>query len=411
MRIILLVDRYLPSPLSSAKMIYDLATEFARLDHEVTVVTSDADLAADVDISRDRQVTVVRVRAGKIRHPSRIIRTINETRLSGLIWRRAGSYLRSHPCDLVVAYSPTIFWSRLISNLKALAGGRSYLVLRDLFPQWALDAGLLRRTGPAFWYFRWQELRLYRSADVIGVQSPANLDHFSNSGLRGRGRLEVLFNWTVTDELSVADAGWRARLGLQGRVIFMFGGNFGVAQDMDNLLRLASALKGDSDICLLLVGEGSEYARIEREIALRALDNVKLLPAVSHGDYLRMLAECDVGLVTLRRDLKTQNFPGKLLSYMQLRKPILASINPGNDLKDVVQTYDAGLVCENGDDQQFRQSALRLASDPDLRQRMGNNARRLLHDKFDVASAARQILSHFGGGASPRGWQIGQEPA
>jgi len=184
-----------------------------------------------------------------------------------------------------------------------------------------------------------------------------------------------------------------------------------VAQDMDNLLRLASALKGDSDICLLLVGEGSEYARIEREIALRALDNVKLLPAVSHDDYLRMLAECDVGLMTLRRDLKTQNFPGKLLSYMQLRKPILASINPGNDLKDVVQTYDAGLVCENGDDQEFRQSALRLASDPDLRQRMGNNARRLLHDKFDVASAARQILSHFGGGASPRGWQIGQDPA
>ena len=102
-----------------------------------------------------------------------------------------------------------------------------------------------------------------------------------------------------------------------------------------------------------------------------------------------------VGLVTLDRRLKTQNFPGKILGYAYFCKPILGSFNPGNDLKDLLEEGEAGLCSFNGDDQKFCADALALTNDHSLRTRLGQNARRLLEEKFSVTSAARQILSHF----------------
>lgn len=376
-------------------MIHDLATEMSNQGHDAIVVTGDDTLDTGLQVSKENNVTVVRVKSGKIRHSSRVVRATNEIRLSGIIWNAARHFFETYPCDLVIYYSPTIFWSGLVRKLKALTGCASYLVLRDLFPQWALDAGLLKRYGPAYWFFRLQELRLYRTADVIGVQSPANLDYFSSSSLRGRYNVEVLFNWTNVANRPMPPPNLRIRLGLQGKVIFVYGGNLGVAQDIDNILRLAANMAEEKDVAFLLLGEGSESARIKLEIKRRGMTNVVMHPAVSTGEYLDILAECDVGLITLRRDLKTQNFPGKMLSYMELRIPMLASINPGNDLSIIIRSHDAGLVCNNGEDDVFRQHALTLARDRDLRLRMGVNAYKLLREQFDVSTAVRQILGHF----------------
>lgn len=395
MRILILTDCYLPWPTSGAKLIYDLATEMSRLGNDVTVVTPEDSIRTKIEVSGEDSVTVMRVKSGKIKNVPMVIRAINEIRLSGIIWDSARNFFETHPCDLVVCYSPTIFWGTLVGKLKALNGCRSYLIMRDLFPQWALDAGLLKRYGLAYWYFRREELRLYHSADVIGVQSPANLDYFSGKELRGRYKVEVLFNWTKIEERPNSSYGLRLRLELQDKVIFLYGGMLGVPQDMDNILRLAGSLSDEKNVFFLLVGNGSEYSRIEREILQRGMTNIVLHPTVSQDDYPKIVAECDVGLITLRRDLRTHNFPSKMLSYMLHGKPVLASINPGNDLSTIIHGSDAGLVCTNGEDDVFSQHALRLAHDSDLRQRMGMNARRLLREKFDVSAAARQITAHF----------------
>ncbi len=123
-------------------------------------------------------------------------------------------------------------------------------------------------------------------------------------------------------------------------------------------------------------------------------------PPVSQAEYLSMLLEFDVGLVSLDRRLSTNNLPGKLFGYMTCGIPILASINPGNDLARMLHETDAGIACENGDDQSLREAALRLAGESELRSRMGRNARLLLESRFSVQVAAVQILSHFQDAAS-----------
>lgn len=394
MRILLLVVYYLPSTTSSAKLMSDLATEFQRLGHEVIVAAPDENILADVETTVENGIQVLRVRTGRIKTASKWVRGFNEARLSALIWDRCRQFFKDNPCDLIIYYSPTIFFGSLVKRLKKNFGCPSYLILRDLFPQWAVDAGILRK-GLVYNYLKWKERQNHEAADIIGVQSPANLLYFREYGLDKKYHLEVLYNWTALEERSILPGDHRKRLGLQGKVVFFYGGNIGIAQDMDNIVRLAVNLQNEPDAYFLLVGEGSEVPRLRAEIASKGLMNIAIHPAVGQSEYLSMLSEFDVGLISLDPGLKTQNFPGKMLGYMYYSMPMLASINPGNDLKVILEEHEAGLVCTNKDDETFAAFAKRLLADEAMRLQMGRNARALLESTFSVSGAAGQILAHF----------------
>ena len=394
MRILLLVDCYLPSTKSSAKLIHDLAFEFLRAGHEPVVVAPDEEAASACREYEEDGIRVLRIRTGRIKGASRVLRAFNELQLSQTLWRRGEAFFRENPAELILYYAPTIFFGPLVKRLKKAWGCPAYLVLRDIFPQWAVDAGILSK-GSVYRFFKWWETLNYDAADIIGVQSPANLDYFARHyGPRGY-RLDVLYNWTPLREEPHPVTHVRCQLGLDGKVVFFYGGNIGVAQDMDNVLRLADHLTDEPKAYFLLVGEGSEVERLRKEIATRGLANIVIKPAVDHQRYLAMLSEFDVGLISLDRNLRTQNFPGKMLGYMYHAKPILASINPGNDLKTILEENEAGLAFINGEDEALAEGARRLIQDPSLRHRLGQNARMLLEKTFSAPHAASQILSHF----------------
>jgi len=394
MRILILVDCYYPSKKSGARLVHDLAVELFRQGHDVLVVTPSAENKDDLELSSEDGPTVAQIKTGRIKGVPRILRAIREAKLSADLWNKAEKLFRQRPCDLIIFYSPTIFFGALVKKLKSLWRCPSYLILRDIFPQWAVDTGMLKK-GLVYAFFRAKELEQYAAADIIGVQSPANLEYFARSLPHYDRRLEVLYNWMTLNDAGPPPSNYRARLGLQNKVVFFYGGNIGVAQDMNNIVRLAWNLRSREHIHFLLVGEGSEVGRLEELIAQKRLSNLSLLPAVSQQEYLAMLSEFDVGIFSLDRRLRTQNFPGKILGYMYFSMPIFGSVNPGNDLKDLLETSGAGLCALNGDDETLRNHALALADDDYLRRSMGKNARRLLEEKFSVAAIARQILAHF----------------
>jgi glycosyltransferase involved in cell wall biosynthesis len=400
MRILLLVVYYLPSTMSSAKLMHDLAVEFRRQGHEPVVMAPDENIGSDCEVSVEHDIEVVRIRTGRIKSASRALRAINEIRLSGTLWARGKEYLdRKGGIDLVVYYSPTIFFGGLVARLRSTYGCSSYLVLRDIFPKWALDAGVMKE-GLIYRYFRRKEIEQYDAADVIGVQSPANLSYFMEDPVLRARRVEVLYNWTALQEKGIPVSHYRDQLGLKGKVVFFYGGNIGVAQDVDNMVRLAQDLRNEERAHFLFVGDGSESGRLRSMISGLGLANMTVHGAVAQDEYLAMLSEFDVGLISLDRRLRTQNFPGKMLGYMYHSLPILASINPGNDLREILERHGAGLVSVNGEDKVLRDNAIRLLRDEGLRRRMGLNARRLLDETFSVEAAAGQILSHFSGHGS-----------
>ncbi len=374
-------------------MIHDLGLDLLRRGHDVTILAPSDRVAGNVTLSEVEGMRVVFVRAGTTKGIPRMVRALREARLSSVVWRRGKKFFREHKFDLIAFYSPSIFWGGLVARLKALYRCPSYLIQRDMFPQWALDLEILRE-GLVHRFFRRKELQQYAAADVIAVQSHANLQYF-NRYRSARFPLKVLYNWARPETIVPQVPGFRRRFDLDGKLIYVYGGNIGVAQDIPNLLRLAESLSGRPDIFFLLVGEGSEVEKSQRWIEARRLTNIRIVPALGQEQYLALLAECTVGLISLDRRLTTHNFPGKILGYMQASLPVLCSLNPGNDLAGILHEANAGFCSVNGDDSLLRKHALALADDQTLRKRMGENARQLLLAKFTAERAGEQLLQHL----------------
>ena len=394
MRILLIVDDYLPESVKIAgKMMHELAIELVHQGHEVTVLSpntkDDIPLVSNID-----GVEVLRFRSGGIKNVSKSRRLINEMRLSSLAWRQLGSILQSKKYDRIVFYNPSIFWVGLVSRLKRLWGCDAYMILRDIFPQWAIDSGLLSPASPLTFFLRMTAVRNYRTADRIAVQSPANVPMLS----RFSSKVEVLYNWAHESPLPPIQKEPKvhmAQLGIQEKTVFFYGGNIGHAQDMTNIIRLADSLRTECFAHFLLVGNGDEFEVVRNEIRKRGLNNVSLCESVSQEVYEEMLAECDIGLISLNALHTAHNFPGKLLGYLNAGKPVLASINKGNDLRILLEQANAGLVSWNGDDELLLSNAKQLYFDSKLRLEFGIKGRTLLATHFSVKSAAKQVSRAF----------------
>lgn len=390
MKIMLIVDDYLPdSTKVAAKMMHELACELHRCGHEVTVITPSPLINEELEVTLLDAITVCRFKSGEIKNTGKIKRAINETLLPFKAWHYQKQYFKENPQDLIIYYSPSIFFGSLVTKLKNLWKCPSYLILRDLFPQWAVDQGLIKKDSLIEKYFRYFEIKNYVAADKIGLMSQKNLDFFRKT--TASENAEVLYNW-ASNLVVKSSSSYRDKLGLNDKVVFFYGGNIGHAQDMMNIIRLAKNMKEEQEACFVLVGNGDEVDLVKESIEKESLSNVTLLPSVNQDEFKQMLAEFDVGLFTLHKGHTTHNFPGKLLGYMVQELPILGSINKNNDLKDVVESANAGLITVNGEDELFYENGKKFL-DNDYRKRIGKNANMLLKEKFSVEAAAKQIVN------------------
>lgn len=393
MRIVLLVDDFLPeSTKIHAKMFYDLALEFIGRGHQVVVIVPGSwNQKQNLIVDCLDGIEVWRFKSKPTRGVGKVRRAINETMLSWRAYRAIASRVRLQAFDLCVNYSPTIFYGPLAYYLKRL-GAYNYLVLRDFFPQWVIDQGMIKSNSLIAKYFRYFEHFNYKVSDCVAVQSKANLKLFHDM-YKSHDNVKVLMNWAaVKQSKTTISAGIRKKLTLNGKVIFFYGGNIGHAQDMSNILRLAKRCLPIKEAHFLLVGQGDEFSLVLDTIRNWGLLNTTLLPSVSQDDYKNILKEVDVGLFSLSSKHRAHNFPGKLLGYMAESLPILGSVNAGNDVLEVLNDGNAGLVTINGVDDEFFSNAIEFVRNNTLRDKMGAASFELLKRQFSVSTAVDEIL-------------------
>ncbi|TGM60657.1 glycosyltransferase family 4 protein [Leptospira vanthielii] len=398
MKILIIVDDYLPDSIKvTAKMMHELALELKSLGNEVLVVTPDSYKSLKENTKKFNtyeDVEVLRFPSGKLKNVSKIQRLINELLLPFRAWKAGKDRFKEFRMDLVVYYSPSIFWGWLVYKLRKFSKPKTYLILRDFFPQWAIDNGIISKKSLITKFLLLMENLNYRQADTIGLMSQKNLEWFRGY-YKGRAKLEVLYNWVSDKPISSNNeslkSNYRKQLNLEGKVVFFYGGNIGHAQDMSQILRLAQRLTKHPSAHLLLVGAGDEVNLINDYIRKSNLSNLTLLDPVPQEEYRKMLSEFDVGLFCLNFNHSTHNFPGKILSYLVQGLPILGSVNPGNDLKEVIEEANAGYVVVAGDDDGFYECAKKLL-DQKQRTSLSVNAKKLLKSKFDIKTAAMQIM-------------------
>lgn len=394
LKLVLIIDDYLPdSTRVGAKMFHELALELQSRGHVITVITPSYQQNTSLRIEKLDGITIWRFRSGPLKDVSHILRAMNETFLSLKAWRAVQSLISASTFDGVIYYSPTIFWGGLVKKIKRRCNCPSYLVLRDLFPRWVVDAGMIKEGSLIERYFNFFEKYSYQQANCIGLMSEKNLEVFQSSNVGYR--CEILRNWAsltpVVKNEDILVSGFRARLSLQGKIIFFYGGNIGHAQDMANLMRLARNMRSFEQAHFLFVGQGDEVELINSLASDWGLTNFTYLTSINQSEFKSLLLEIDVGLFSLSAKHSAHNFPGKLLGYMVQSIPILGSVNAGNDLADLVNDSDAGFIHINGEDDKLLHSAKRLLLEPELRKKLGNGANSLLHEQFSVTAAARSI--------------------
>lgn len=392
MKLALIIDDYLPfSTRVGAKMFHELARELAINGNNVTVITPDIAVDEKIQIETFDGIKIWRFKSGALKDIGKIKRTINETLLSYRAWSSIKDHIDKDTFDGIIYYSPSIFWGGLVKKIKIRCQCPSYLILRDMFPQWAIDAGLLKSGTLIERYFRFFEQYSYSQADRIGLMSERNLEIFleTNKGFP----CEVLRNWASLTQVVLPDnyVSIRTKLSLENKVIYFYGGNIGHAQDMANLMRLARKMTAHENAHFLFIGQGDEVQLINKLAKEWALSNYTYLPSVDQNTFKYILSEVDVGLFSLSARHSSHNFPGKLLGYMVQGLPILGSVNVGNDLLDIVNDSCSGFIHINGEDDKLYNSALLLLNKDDIRNQYGENARALLKDEFSVESAARNI--------------------
>ncbi|EGH1078213.1 glycosyltransferase family 4 protein, partial [Escherichia coli] len=302
------------------------------------------------------------------------------------------SEIKRKKIDGVIYYSPSIFFGAFVKKIKKYWKCKSYLILRDSFPQWLVDQRIIRRNGMLEKYFRFFEKKNYTAANYIGVMSSKNKELFTLQYPHYKN-VDVLYNWAdlnSTQDVSPSDI--LERLSLADKVIFFYGGNIGHAQDMANLMRLAIGMRTINYVHFLFVGQGDEVELVKKTIAENALENCTYLPAISQSEYKSILKVVHVGLFSLAKNHSVHNFPGKLLGYMANKLPILGSVNEGNDLMQVLIGAKAGYVHVNGYDAELLQSAIKLATEEKLRNELGENGHSLLEKTFSTQSAVENIL-------------------
>ena len=352
----------------------------------------DATLDQPWSIEDVNGVQVFRLKAFQTKDIGYVRRTIAEFLMPFIMLRNLrGSPFADVSWDGVVWYSPSIFLGPIANALRKKSGCRSYLIIRDIFPEWAVDMGLLGR-GLPYRFFKAIERFQYSVANVIGVQTAANLPYFEDWVTRPGRRVEVLQNWLADApnmgcSISVSDGP------LAGRTIFVYAGNMGVAQGMGILMDLAERLRDRQDIGFLFVGRGSDAQLLRADARARGLNNVVFHDEIEPAEIPGLYARCHVGIVALDPRHKTHNIPGKFLSYMQGGLPVLACINPGNDLADIILCEGVGRVCTDHSVDTLQRMVEEIVGEIAADANVSARCRALSEKLFTPETAVRQITS------------------
>ena len=391
LRVALISIHYPPLRTSAAVQMSDLAREFVRQGHETLVITPSEGLTSRWSIEVIDGVQVLHLAGMRISLTSHLRRTIFELSLPFLmiLGLRVSPY-RNTKWDLVVWYSPTIFFGPLIFYIKYKLDCKAYLILRDIFPEWACDLGIIRK-GFAYYFFKLVANFQYAIADTIGVQTPSNLNYFAGWKNLNSKHLEVLQNW----QTPIQDVGCSIQVkdtALAGRKIFVYIGNMGIAQGMDIMIDLAFQLRHRNDMGFLFVGRGSEVDRLKLRVAELSILNTLFFEEIKSDEMLGLLAQCHIGLLALDPRHKSHNIPGKFLTYLTAGLPVLARVNANTDLVGLIEGEGVGIVYVGQSIKDFKEAAEEIVDNSIQYEMMACRGPKLAKEKFSTSNAVRQII-------------------
>lgn len=271
--------------------------------------------------------------------------------------------------------------------------------MKDIFPQNAVDLNMFHNKGLFYKYFRRKEERLYKISDFIGCMSQANVDFILKHN-PNIDPLKVEICPNGIEILSIENDKSRLKEIIKKHNIptdktkFIYGGNIGKPQGIDFLIQCLKSNKNNDCVFFIIAGSGTEFKKLHHYFEREKPINAKLIEELPREEYELLVDCCDVGLIFLDHRFTIPNFPSRLLSYMKASMPVLAATDIHTDIGRVIEQGEFGLWCESKNVEQFNEK-LKQLENPELRDKMGGNARLYLENYYTAKHSYEIITSHF----------------
>lgn len=386
------------SNINESGIYQDLLREFARKGYKVFVVSAaERRNQEKIHLIKIGNANILRVKTGNIQKTNLFEKGIATVLLEAQYISAIKKYWSDVKFDLVLCSTPPVTLVGAIQYIKKRDCAKTYLLLKDLFPQNAVDLGMMSKhgiKGLLYWYFRSKEKKLYCLSDKIGCMSPGNVDYVLRHNLEiTPDKVEVCPN-CIEPIMCLKDNKSEIRKKYDfppNKKIFVFGGNLGRPQDVPFFVECLRACADIKDSYFVVAGSGTDRHFLEEYVETEKPSHVKLLRTMSKDEYDRMIACCDVGLIFLDHRFTIPNFPSRLLSYMQAKLPVLAATDCNSDIGKMIQNGCFGWWVTSNSVEKFAEAVKDIIK-LNLTE-MGNNAFECLQENY-TAQRACEIICH-----------------
>lgn len=379
----------------------DLMRKFRDEGHQVYIVSPrERRFGEPTALTKKHGVQVLGVKTLNMQKSSIIEKGLGMLLIENQFRSAIKKHLSDVRFDLILYSTPPITFPKLISELKKKnVGAVSYLLLKDIFPQNAVDLGMMKKSGLRgliYFYFRKKEQYLYRISDWIGCMSKANVDFVINHNPDVNPRkVEIAPNSMEMVEILVEkNFEVLVKYGLPtDKPIFIYGGNLGKPQGIPFLIECLDANKNRQDCHFVVIGDGVDYKLIEDWYQVTQPQNMSLLKCLPKEDYDRLVNSCDVGMIFLDYRFTIPNFPSRLIPYMMMKKPIFAATDVNSDLGTIATENGFGEWCPSNSVEAFTEMVTRLLQ-ANLKE-MGQNAYNYFKANYTTDNTYNAIMAHF----------------
>ena len=386
----------------------DLMKCFADNGHKLYIVTPlEKKDEADEEVIEAGNLKILRCKTGNLFGVGMVEKGISQTLLPFKYIKAVERHFKGVKFDLILYSTPPISLAGIVEKIKKKTGAKTYLLLKDIFPQNAVDIGLISPFTAKI-LFRHKEKKLYKISDYIGCMSPANVEYLLKHNELDSLKVEVCPNSIkVTDNLTDEVTKDNEALELSDRsrilskynippdkIIFLYGGNLGLPQDIPFITECIKKSAKVKEAHFVICGGGTEYGKLENFVNETTPSNLTLIKALPKSEYDSLVGASDVGMIFLDHRFTIPNFPSRLLSYLKEKKPVLICTDKNTDIGRIAEENEFGLSSVSVNTEGFVNNVNKF-TDGELRAKLGENGYKFLTENYTMENSYKIIMKHF----------------
>lgn len=395
---ILYISITFPKETEGNNLYTNLAEEIAKKHNITVLVAEEKKKIKHTKIGKERNLEVIRVKVGNMYNVSFIEKAISYIMMPYYMNRAIKKILKDRKYDMVLYTSPPITIEKVVKYAKKKFRCIAYLMQKDIFPQNAVDIGIMKKNSLPYLFFKRKEKKLYKMSDKIGCMSNGNIKYLKENNTQLKGIEKKLEKFPNTlkirtyDKINVNEIKGKYNIP-DDKIVALYGGNFGRPQGIDFIIELLKYYKDDDNIYWLFVGSGTEKGKLLDAIQNDKIKNASILDYIPTKEYSKILQIADIGLIFLDKNFTIPNIPSRLLSYLEYEIPVLAATDKNTDLHQILEDNNIGLWCDSNRVENFVNKINYYIENPEIRIQIGKNGRRYLEENLTTEKSV-QILEN-----------------